>query len=165
VKYIKIPSDFFNREQVDRIGDNVTLLLYIHLLCEANKNGKGEIAFGGATLTEYMMQSVFNYPSLSKRCFDLEQLGLIEILPKSIKVYKALGDKHDRSSTRYREWRTSVFLRDNFTCVKCGSKKNIQAHHIEPWKKNKKLRYEVSNGTTLCRECHLEAHGGCWRNG
>jgi hypothetical protein len=27
------------------------------------------------------------------------------------------------------------------------------------------LRYDVTNGITLCRSCHLKAHGGCWRNG
>ncbi len=53
------------------------------------------------------------------------------------------------------EWRTSVFHRDDFTCQECGMKGiYIEAHHIKPWRDYKELRYEVSNGITLCRDCH-----------
>jgi hypothetical protein len=52
-----------------------------------------------------------------------------------------------------REWKARVNVRDNFTCQDCGKKGN-EAHHIKPWKENPELRLEVSNGKTLCLDCH-----------
>ena len=55
----------------------------------------------------------------------------------------------------YREWRFSVFKRDNFTCVLCQQNPNkIQAHHIIPWSEDKSLRYAQENGVTVCIPCH-----------
>ena len=58
----------------------------------------------------------------------------------------------------YREWVKAVYRLDFWTCRKCGSKKNIQAHHIEDYGSNPKVRTEVSNGITLCEICHREFH-------
>jgi len=55
----------------------------------------------------------------------------------------------------YKQWRTSVFERDNWTCQTCGVRGvYLEAHHIKGWKDFVELRYVVSNGVTLCRECH-----------
>ena len=32
------------------------------------------------------------------------------------------------------------------------------AHHLYSHHKNEDLRYDVSNGVTLCKECHLDFH-------
>lgn len=63
----------------------------------------------------------------------------------------------DRKLIDYKNWRLSVFQRDNFTCVICGvtqDKEYIHADHIERWVDAPEKRYEVSNGRTLCRRCH-----------
>ena len=55
----------------------------------------------------------------------------------------------------YKLWRNAVFERDGWTCIGCGQKGGIlQADHIKPWKLYPELRYKVSNGRTLCKECH-----------
>ena len=171
VKYIKIPADFFSSKSIKAIEEakgldsEAIILLYIELLCRAYKiNRKGVFSIGNITLTDEALHSIFVYDTLDEKLGILEQFGLIKRNEKSIQVFKFWDDLHDRNSTQYKEWRTSVFKRDGYRCLKCGSKKDIQAHHIKPWKKNKNLRYVVSNGETLCRKCHLEAHGGCWRN-
>lgn len=82
VKWIKIPTNFFDNEIIKTL-DDTTVLLYLHLLCSR--------------------------------------------------------------------------------CQSCGTKNDIQAHHIKHWKDNKNERYVVSNGVTLCRQCHLNAHGGRWK--
>lgn len=56
----------------------------------------------------------------------------------------------------YRKWRKAVLKRDNYTCRKCGSTKNIEVDHIKRWKEHPELRHEMSNGRALCRECHME---------
>jgi len=62
-----------------------------------------------------------------------------------------------RSGFEYRNWRISVFIRDNRTCVQCGYKgKNIEADHIKPLALYPELRLEISNGRTLCHDCHTK---------
>jgi 5-methylcytosine-specific restriction endonuclease McrA len=64
-----------------------------------------------------------------------------------------------RRTSRYRKWRTKVLERDNYTCQECGQEGGeLHAHHIKPFAKYKKLRFEVSNGLTLCAECHRKIH-------
>ena len=69
-----------------------------------------------------------------------------------------------RKSPAYRDWRTSVFIRDNKTCVDCGKKYSkrtglsaqIEADHIRPRYLFPELTLEQSNGRTLCIGCHVE---------
>ena len=47
-----------------------------------------------------------------------------------------LLDKKIRTSLKYRQWRSDIFTRDNFTCQYCG--KNhcwIEAHHLKEFNK------------------------------
>lgn len=58
-------------------------------------------------------------------------------------------------STEYKDWRFSVFKRDNYTCIFCGVHGvQLNADHIKPWSEFPELRYEISNGRTLCVPCH-----------
>lgn len=75
-----------------------------------------------------------------------------------------------RNSFEYRQWRSDVFTRDKFTCVKCGDDKggNLQADHIKPFIaiiKGNKIKsfsealecnefWNINNGQTLCKDCH-----------
>jgi 5-methylcytosine-specific restriction endonuclease McrA len=57
------------------------------------------------------------------------------------------------------EWRQGVFLRDDYTCQRCGSRGvTLNAHHILNYYKHKHLRTELSNGITLCESCHKGFH-------
>lgn len=58
------------------------------------------------------------------------------------------------------KWRTQVYQRDRFACVKCGDAtgKNLNAHHVESHDRNRELRWKVENGATLCEICHLTFH-------
>lgn len=61
-----------------------------------------------------------------------------------------------RGSFKYRLWRKKVFERDGYTCVLCGDDKggNLNADHIKQFAFYPELRFEVSNGRTLCVSCH-----------
>lgn len=65
--------------------------------------------------------------------------------------------KRSMQQIEYRLWRESVFKRDDFTCQECGKRGGeLHADHIKPWKSHPELRYDVSNGRTLCVQCHRE---------
>jgi hypothetical protein len=61
-----------------------------------------------------------------------------------------------RWSKKNKDFRKSIFERDDFTCQDCGATGvYLEAHHIRPWRDYPELRYEVSNGITLCKPCHI----------
>lgn len=67
-----------------------------------------------------------------------------------------LAKKQERNDSSYKEWRMSVYKRDNFICrmknQDCSGR--IIAHHILGWASYPELRYEVNNGITLCQDHH-----------
>jgi hypothetical protein len=64
-----------------------------------------------------------------------------------------------RRTKGYIKWCRSVYRKDNFTCGACGRRGGVlHAHHLEGWGTNKTVRYEISNGITLCKKCHRKFH-------
>lgn len=64
-----------------------------------------------------------------------------------------------RNSEKIKYWRKDVFERDNYTCRKCNQKGGVlNAHHIKRFSDYPELRTELSNGITLCVECHKIEH-------
>lgn len=66
-----------------------------------------------------------------------------------------------RGSKEYHDWKFECLDRDHYKCVLCGatkSKDNIEVHHIMPFAKYVDLRFDVSNGMTVCETCHEWIH-------
>ena len=75
-----------------------------------------------------------------------------------------------RNNFKYRQWRSDVFTRDDFTCQKCNHRGSyLEAHHSEItfsdiMELNDIKTFEqamaceefwnINNGITLCRKCH-----------
>lgn len=52
-------------------------------------------------------------------------------------------------------FRNEVFKRDNYTCQLCGKHGgNLNADHIKSFSEYPDLRFDLSNGRTLCVPCH-----------
>lgn len=84
------------------------------------------------------------------------------------------GDRHPnwkggRPWERYRRpeyiaWRSAVLDRDRYCCTDCGKQclryeSGLAAHHLLSYAKHPESRYDVANGVTLCRRCHMARHG------
>jgi hypothetical protein len=78
-----------------------------------------------------------------------------------------------RSGFNYRQWRSDIFFRDNFTCKHCGVRGGqLHAHHIKEFYKIREENniktledafaceelWNINNGITLCIPCHKEYH-------
>lgn len=65
-----------------------------------------------------------------------------------------------RKSIEYKEWRISVFERDEYTCQECGASKSneLNAEHILPFSLFPEHRFNIDNGKTLCVDCHRNTH-------
>jgi 5-methylcytosine-specific restriction endonuclease McrA len=73
--------------------------------------------------------------------------------------YRPDARRRNRTGKRYVSWQTAVFSRDRNTCQQCGAQGvELHAHHIKPWEKFPELRFDVSNGITLCHSCHWAVH-------
>lgn len=61
-----------------------------------------------------------------------------------------------KRATADRTWRKHVLERDKNTCQRCGTKdyEILTVHHIMAKQYYPNLRHEISNGITLCRDCH-----------
>ena len=98
---------------------------------------------------------------------DLKYAKTLPLIPQDkgevVEYYKDENDlKTNKNKSRkidyaYIKWRNSVLNRDNYTCKLCGKTKDetiLNVHHIERYADNEELRTDVSNGITLCYECH-----------
>ncbi len=70
-----------------------------------------------------------------------------------------------RGCVEYKIWRKSVFERDNYACIWCGSNKSgtLNADHIKPFADFPELRFDVENGRTLCIDCHKKTDTFGWK--
>ena len=75
-----------------------------------------------------------------------------------------------RKSLEYKQWRSSIFQKNNWTCQECGIRgSHLNAHHhpkeffqiladnnIKTMMEASQCRglWDINNGVTLCRSCH-----------
>jgi len=107
--------------------------------------------------------------------------GLMNTWNKGKRFPKVTGEKHwnwkggisklsflIRNLPEMKNWIQSVFKKHNWTCIECGKKGDINAHHIKSFKliiEENKISsiqealdcselWDTSNGQTLCIGCH-----------
>jgi len=67
--------------------------------------------------------------------------------------------RNRREATANRKWRTAILERDNCICQMCGeTEEELHAHHILPRRDYPQYEFEISNGITLCADCHYQIH-------
>ena len=81
--------------------------------------------------------------------------------------------KQIRSSFEYRQWRSDIFYRDDFTCQDCFVRgEKLHAHHLKKFSsimEENNIRtmqdalecaelWSLENGITLCKKCHKLRH-------
>ena len=90
----------------------------------------------------------------SKKC--LGQANGRRVSGKNNWNWKGGISPRDLASPKYREWRRKVFERDGYKCVQCGYDEGriLEAHHIKPWSQYPEVRFDITNGMTLCKSCH-----------
>jgi hypothetical protein len=64
---------------------------------------------------------------------------------------------HDHRVTK---WSKQVKELADYTCDCCGVRGGVtlHSHHLESWNSNEELRFELTNGVCLCKDCHWDFH-------
>ena len=85
-----------------------------------------------------------------------EKLSLALRGPKSSLWMGGVGlvSKNLRQRPQYMQWRRKIIRRDGYKCIQCDSEKKLTVDHIIPVVENPDLIFEISNGRTLCWDCH-----------
>ena len=64
-------------------------------------------------------------------------------------------------TVEYKTFVNEVLKRDSYTCQWCGLTSGhgitvrLEVHHLKSYVEHPELRFNIDNGITLCRECHL----------
>jgi len=91
-----------------------------------------------------------------KKTRDKMRKAKIGKLGKMSNAWKGGIIKNERNDPAYHQWVRKIKLRDKQTCwindEYCNGYNIV--HHIFPWRKYPKLRYELTNGITLCQAHH-----------
>lgn len=69
------------------------------------------------------------------------------------------GGQDERNNPEAYRWRKAVLARDKYYCRLCHSQERLEAHHIIPFGVSVEHRWDVTNGITLCRKCHIAVRG------
>lgn len=70
----------------------------------------------------------------------------------------------NRQTHNVKEWRRLILQRDNNVCQCCGAIDNLNVHHIYNFASNIQLRSNISNGITMCKDCHAVSFIGSFHN-
>ena len=68
--------------------------------------------------------------------------------------------EHRRKIPGYNIFTRKVLARDNYTCQCCNNTypNKLEVHHLDGYDWCKEKRLDVTNGITLCKECHSSFH-------
>lgn len=143
------------------VGCDELVDLFVVLLDENKTRKDIEVLFENhpSTISMDMASQKRTCPDFNDEC----DCFLPSIKGKEIwcvrKRIEARESTDKRNYPEYQDWRSKVFERDDYTCKRCGYRGGeLNAHHIKPYKNNKKERLDLNNGITLCKKCHVEEH-------
>jgi hypothetical protein len=76
--------------------------------------------------------------------------------PIDLAIQRRAENEAARKSPQYSAWRLAVLKRDGFRCVWCKATDNLEVDHVYPFAYFPELRFEITNGRTLCQYHHKQ---------
>jgi len=106
---------------------------------------------------------------VKKTKLEIKQKALIDKWLNKKPKKKRLKKKTNKVKTKkeyYKELKSSKWIKrrneilkkDNYKCVRCGSEKNLQVHHVKYIENRKAWNYPDELLITLCKDCHRITH-------
>lgn len=95
---------------------------------------------------------------------NILNISLLELFSQSKWKTLLYPEPTDRKSYEYALWEHDVKERDNNQCVICGSRLDLEVHHISPYCSDFENRLNIKNGITLCKHHHNSKMKGSFHN-
>lgn len=156
---------YFENENCKILDNQVKSLIPINYICQCGKIAKTRLNKfkSGVRCDECNNKKRSNSAKLMWKKEDIIQKHLGKNNGKWNSKLTDEERKHYRKNYKeckeYRDWRINVYKKDNFTCQVCfKTKKFLNAHHLYNYADYKDLRFDLNNGITLCKECHINFH-------
>lgn len=156
---------FFKNENCKILDNQVKSLIPINYICQCGKTARTRLNKfkSGVRCNECNNKKRSDSAKLMWKKEDIAQKHLGENNGKwnsNLTDEERNENKLRRESKELRNWRINIYKKDNFTCQICFSKekKFLNAHHLYSFTEYKDLRFDLSNGVTLCKECHINFH-------
>lgn len=130
------------------------------VLCEAERSGYSVFRCDCGVECELLNRHFLSGKTQSCGCLRRETMKRIgvHLSGKDHGRWKGgiTGERQsEMTKAPYKTWRSSIYERDEYTCLKCGQiGGNLNAHHIYNYSDNKTKIIKIENGATLCRVCH-----------
>ncbi|MFS0905787.1 HNH endonuclease [Priestia aryabhattai] len=154
-------------EEVKEIFKSKSLIL----LSTEYKNNKSDLKFYCENHEGVIQHTTLDKVNIADRPCRLCSIEHLSERQRGDKSHRWKGGVRDeklalRETFEYKKWRKAVFERDCYTCQKCNDSKggNLHAHHIYPFYLYEELRHEITNGITLCANCHDSRYKGSFHN-
>ena len=114
----------------------------------------GEVSFYNTTIIIIGKLKICNrcFEKLVKDFYDSGELESLAYEKRETEKAKQPKIEIYKKKPIPNKLRWEVWKKDNFTCLKCGSRDNLVADHIIPESKGGKM--EISNLQTLCQKCN-----------
>lgn len=149
-----IKSSHYRME--DLSGQRFNFLTVIELDEESTARGNGTYWFCncdcGTKHKSILSEHLKSGKTQSCGCLWFEEKQRASKAYVGTKTTKA---RKERRSPEYLKWRNDIIIKDNYTCQCCGKYGGkLNVHHINNYKDNPDLRYDINNGITLCIACH-----------
>ena len=162
--WLKLKEDFFRQAEIKKPrkiagGDTYTIIyLKMQLLSNSSDNQIYYIGIENTLIEEIALELDESIEDVNYCITILLKLKLAYFTDNSLVINK-VTNKRNRGTEQYRQWRKSVFERDNYTCIYCHQRGiQLNAHHVRSWANNPSQRFNIHNGITLCEKCHKELH-------
>lgn len=165
----KLQKELFNEYQVNNMQRDSFIFYrsFYEAIKELPRDIQGEVL---TTIMEYGLEGVTtdNLKPVARAIFTL----IKPILDEQDKGHSIIKTFHwnwkggiskenalIRGSSIMRSWRIKVYTRDDYKCQDCGAKDiELNAHHIMSFAEYPELRFDINNGITLCKPCHIKEH-------
>lgn len=159
-----IKESTFTSDRIAKLSD-FEFRLWIGLITQADDAGRGDSRPAIIKGRVFALRERVTIKDIDSAIHALAAAGCVSLYKVGGKPYFKIEGWENmqpdacRKTSEYRNWRKSVFERDNYTCQICGNRGGkLNAHHIERYRNCIERRTDISNGITLCYSCHKKVH-------
>lgn len=154
-------AHYLARKQRSSIKDTVKRERKAGRLSTVEKNGRKKHVF--STKIDKRTIILDTFPPKTEKIYNLKNKGDWTVDLKPIKP-------KDWQNGRSLATRLRALERANGTCEKCGKSPVEDVHHTIPLRKKRSFlakimsdKAQVETALALCKECHIEVHGGSFK--